>query len=113
MADAVGHAVTKGRPRGAKNVPWDSIIARLRKHPGRWMLLPEMAYVNGRTISVIRRKERRALRLDDGTIRCRTRVGVVLDDRTVMCALYLKFEPRKEKPHVDDPQTDQADVQPN
>ncbi|UUG69636.1 hypothetical protein SEA_FRANSOYER_71 [Microbacterium phage Fransoyer] len=97
--------MTRGRPRGSANIPWSSIIARLRQHPGRWMLLSEMSYVNARTIQVIRKQERRALRLTDGVIRCRPKGLVLLeDDRTVMCALYLKFDPKKERPHAGQPQ---------
>jgi len=63
------------------------------------MLLSEMSYVNDRTIQTVRLRERRALRLDDGVIRCRARSAVLLEDgQTVMCALYLKFEPRKRTP---------------
>lgn len=63
------------------------------------MLPSETSYVNARNIAVVRKMERRALRLDDGTIRCRARNMVVLEDgETVMCALYLKFQPTKERP---------------
>lgn len=89
---------TRGRPTGAANIPWNSIVERLRQHPNRWMLLPEMARVNGRTINVIRKRERRALRLDDGVIRCRRKVAFVIDD-TVICTLILKFEPKEAPPH--------------
>ncbi|AYB70186.1 hypothetical protein SEA_ONEIAGILLIAN_76 [Microbacterium phage OneinaGillian] len=84
-----------GRPKGSTNIPWGSIVARLRKHPGRWMLLPEMRRVPDRTIATIRRRERRELRLDDGVIRCRRRATVWLEDGTVRCILILKFEERK------------------
>lgn len=85
--------MTRGRPRGSGNIPWASIVTRLREQPGRWMLVPEMRRVNGRTIQVIRKQERRALRLDDGVIRCRSRNTFVLDG-VVICTLYLKFEPK-------------------
>lgn len=85
-----------GRPRGSKNIPWASIVARLREHPGRWMLLREMSAVHGRTIAVIRKREHRELRLDDGIIRCRTKAAIVTDEK-VTVTLYLKFDP-KEKP---------------
>lgn len=63
-----------------------------------------MAYVNARTIQVIRRKERRALRLDDGVIRCQRKTAILLEDgETVMCALFLKFVPKKAKPHAEVP----------
>ena len=69
---------------------------RLRQHPDRWILLPEMSSVPERTVEVIRRRERRALRLDDGVIRCtRTARAVVKGQARV--ALQLKFVP-KEKP---------------
>lgn len=84
-----------GRPKGSTNIPWGSVVARLRKHPGRWMLLPEMRSVTDRTIMAIRRQERRELRMNDGVIRCRRRATVWLEDGTVRCALILKFEERK------------------
>lgn len=86
--------MTRGRPRGSGNIPWASIVTRLREQPGRWMLVPEMRRVNGRTIQVIRKQERRALRLDDGVIRCRSRNTFVLDG-VVICTLYLKFDPKE------------------
>lgn len=68
------------------------------------MLPSEMSYVNARTIAVVRKQERRALRLTDGVIRCRARNYVILEDgKTVMCALYLKFQPTKERPHDEHP----------
>lgn len=88
--------MARGRPPGSGNIPWASIVDRLREQPGRWMLVPEMRRVNARTINVIRKKERRALRLEDGTIRCRRKVALVTE-RTVFVTLYLKFDP-KEKP---------------
>lgn len=63
------------------------------------MLLPEMARVNGRTINVIRKRERRALRLDDGVIRCRRKLAYVIDD-VVIVTLFLKFEPKEADPHA-------------
>lgn len=60
------------------------------------MLLPEMRAVHGRTINVIRKRERRELRLTDGTIRCRAKAALVTDEKIVV-TLYLKFDP-KEKP---------------
>ncbi|QNJ55574.1 hypothetical protein SEA_PHINKY_83 [Microbacterium phage Phinky] len=91
-------APRRGRPPGSKSIPWGSIVERLRKQPNRWVLLPEMARVNGRTINVIRKRERRALRLDDGVIRCRRKVAFVVDD-TVIVTLFLKFEPKEAPPH--------------
>lgn len=88
----------RGRPPGASNVPWASIIERLREHPNRWMLLPEMRRVNARTVNVIRKQERRALRLRDGIIRCRMRSPFIEND-TAYGALYLKFEPKEAPTH--------------
>lgn len=90
----------RGRPAGSTNIPWAAIVAKLRKYPNRWMLIPEMASVPDRTIATIRRRERRELRLADGTIRCRRKATVWLDDGTVKCTLILKYEP-KEKKNVD------------
>lgn len=98
---------TRGRPPGAKAIPWDSIVARLREHPDRWMLLSEMAHVSDRTIQVIRKRERRALRIDDGVIRCRRKATAWLPDGTVRCTLFLKFEPKKEKQDGNPPLEDQ------
>lgn len=89
--------MSPGRPSGAQNIPWHSIIARLREHENRWLLVPEMAKVSARTVTVIRRKERRALRLTDGVIRCRIKAGYVDETGAVICTLFLKFVP-KEKP---------------
>lgn len=90
--------MARGRPTGSSNIPWDSIIERLREYPDRWMLLTEMSHVNARTVNVIRKKERRALRLPDGTIRCSMRAGVIVNG-VAYCTLYLKFQPHtKEKP---------------
>jgi len=85
-----------GRPKGSGNVPWDAIVAQLREHPDRWMLLPEMAAVPERTVEVIRRRERRALRLTDGVIRCTRTHSTTIQGRTTV-TLQLKFSP-KEKP---------------
>ncbi|QWY80155.1 hypothetical protein SEA_SALLYK_75 [Microbacterium phage SallyK] len=87
--------VTRGRPRGAKAIPWDRIVARLREHPNRWLLLPEMAKVNARTVMVIRKRERRALRLDDGVIRCRIKAGYVDETGAVIATLYLKLDTKE------------------
>jgi hypothetical protein len=88
--------VTAGRPKGSANVDWASVVARLREQPNTWMLLPEMSAVSGRTIQVIRRRERRALRLDDGEIRVMRKAALVVDD-TVIVTLYTKFVPKREK----------------
>ena len=85
------------RPKGATAIPWDSIVQRLRKHPGRWTLLPEMRSVRPRTIDTIRRKERRQLRLDDGAIYCRVRAATRLEDGTERCTLMLRFVPKPPK----------------
>jgi hypothetical protein len=87
--------VVTGRPAGSTNIPWPAIVAKLRQHEGRWLLLPEMANVSDRTIQVIRRRERRALRLEDGRIQCR-RKATVWTDAGVRCTLYLRFKPKKE-----------------
>jgi hypothetical protein len=81
-----------GRPQGSGNIPWGRIIARLRQHEGRWVLVPEMARVRDRTIQTIRKRERRALRLDDGIIQCRRKATVKIDG-VVYCTLYLRFRP--------------------
>ncbi|QUE25366.1 hypothetical protein SEA_FIZZLES_72 [Microbacterium phage Fizzles] len=87
--------MSRGRPRGSRDIPWQHIITRLREYPGRWMLFPEMVAVNVRTITVIRKRERRALRLDDGVIRCRRKGDLMAaSDDTVVCTLYLKYEPK-------------------
>jgi hypothetical protein len=91
--------VTRGRPQGSKNIPWDAIVARLRRQPNTWMLFGALSAVPDRTIATIRRRERHALRLDDGVIRVRRKATVVVDDR-VLCTLYVKFE-TKEKPHAE------------
>lgn len=83
---------THGRPKGSKNIPWGSIVTKLRKHPGRWMLFPEMSAVPDRTIATIRRRERRELRLDDGVVRCRRKATAWTDDGTVLCTLFLKLD---------------------
>jgi hypothetical protein len=85
-----------GRPKGSANIPWDSIVDRLRKQPGRWLLLPEMSAVPDRTIMTIRRRERRSLRLDDGIIQCRRKATVWTDEGTVRCTLFLHFKPRED-----------------
>lgn len=85
------------RPKGAKGVPWACLVRELRAHPGRWILFPEMGNVSERTIATIRRREVRALRLDDGVIRCRRKATAWTDEGSVRVALILKFEP-KEKP---------------
>lgn len=85
------------RPKGAKDIPWREIVAKLRQHPNRWLLLPELAHVSGRTIDVIRRRERHALRLDDGVIRCRRKAALVHEDGSVVVTLAVKFSPKKPK----------------
>lgn len=85
------------RPKGAKNIPWQAVVARLRRHPGRWLVLPELANVSGRTIEVIRRRERATLRLEDGVIRCRIKAAVAQQDGSVLVTLVTKFDPYPEK----------------
>lgn len=82
------------RTPGSRNIPWESVVNRLREHPGRWMLLPEMRSVAPRTIEVIRRQQRRQLRLEDGKIYCRMRAVTQLDDGTERCTLVLRFIPK-------------------
>jgi hypothetical protein len=53
-----------------------------------------MAMVPARTLTVIRKRERRQLRLDDGVIRARVRATAVLEGQT-LCTLWLKFEPKE------------------
>lgn len=86
----------RGRPAGSANIPWDRIVARLREQPGVWMLLPEMRAVSARTMGVIRKRERRALRLDDGVIRYRMKAPPLHldDDGIVIVTLHLKFDPK-------------------
>jgi hypothetical protein len=88
-----------GRPRGSSNIPWAAIVARLRAQPNTWMMPRELAAASDRTIAVIRRKERAALRLSDGVIRVRRKATVRLGD-AVYCSLYVKFEPKKETPRA-------------
>jgi hypothetical protein len=83
-----------GRPKGSRNIPWGSIVARLRKQPGTWMILPEMRATPYRTIATIRRRERRALRLEDGVIRCRRRAIALTPEGDVIVTLALQFEPK-------------------
>jgi hypothetical protein len=61
------------------------------------MSVPEMAMVPARTLTVIRKRERRGLRLNDGVIRARVRATAVLDGQT-LCTLWLKFEPKETRP---------------
>jgi len=89
---------SRGRPKGSGNFDWDGIVARLREQPGVWIALPDLAKVSARTIETIRRKERRALRMDDGEIRVRRHAAVVVGD-DVLVTLSAQFHP-KEK-HAD------------
>jgi len=89
-----------GRRKGSKNIPWDSIVARLRKHPGRWMLLPEMRSVDPAMVDIIRSRRRRQLQMSDGRIYCRQKAIAQLEDGTLRCTLMLRFIPREdEKDH--------------
>lgn len=87
------------RTKGAKTIPWARIVAELRAHPNRWILFPEMASVTERTIVVIRRRQRRQLRLDDGIIRCRRKTTTWTDEGTIRCTLLLRYEPKEITPH--------------
>lgn len=71
------------------------MVARLRRHPGKWILLPEMRNVPDGMVDVIRNRRRRALRMEDGVIRCRTRASVWLPDGQIRRTLILKWEPAK------------------
>lgn len=84
-----------GRPKGSTNVAWTTIVAHLQRHPDRWVVLPEMAAVPARTIAVIRRRERRALRIDGGVVRCRVKARAWTDDGREIVSLSLKFERKK------------------
>ncbi len=84
-----------GRTKGSKNLPWDAMVARLRAHPGRWILLPEMRAVPPQMINVIRERRRRQLRLPDGKIYCRQRAIAQLEDGTIRCTLILRFVPHE------------------
>lgn len=84
-----------GRPKGSRNIPWDAIVERLRRHPGRWMMVPEMAAVPERMITVIRERQRRALRLPDAIIRVRVRASVTDEDGNRTVTLKLKYEPKE------------------
>ena len=82
-----------GRTKGSKNLPWDAMVARLRKYPGRWILLPEMRSVDPAMIDIIRSRRRRQLHLDDGKIYCRRRATAQLPDGSIRCTLLLRFVP--------------------
>lgn len=86
-----------GRPQGSRNIDWASVITQARRTPGLWVAPPELAAVSQRTVAVIRRRERRILRMDDGVLRCRVKAGVTLMGVTTV-TLFVKFEKKKEKP---------------
>lgn len=85
-----------GRPAGSVNIPWPAIVQRARAHAGRWILPTELAATPARTIMVIRRRERRALRLDDGVIRCRVKARAWTQSGQEICTLMVRFD-RKER----------------
>lgn len=58
---------------------------------------PELASTPSRTIVVIRRRQRRALRLDDGILRCRVKARAWVNDREVV-TLSIRFD-KKETAH--------------
>lgn len=87
----------KGRPKGSKNVPWEAIVQRCVEQPGTWLLPVELTSVPLRTIQVIRRRERLALRLKGGVIRCRVK-GVVKIGDVESCTLFVMYDPKKESP---------------
>lgn len=86
-----------GRPAGSTNIPWDALVARARLHAGRWIIPPELASVPARTIIVIRLRQRHALRLDDGVIRCRAKARAWKDGREIV-TLSIKFEKKEAAP---------------
>lgn len=102
----------RGRPKNSKNIPWDQVVAKVRKYPGVWMLLPEMRYVSARHVITIRRRERRALRLEDGVIRAQRRTTVWLEDGTVRCDIILKFVAKKGEPDGSEVQRRQSKAVP-
>ncbi len=83
-----------GRPKGSTNVPWDEVVAYLRQHRNLWVVPPAMVAVPERTIEVIRRQQRPALKLTDGIIRVRVKAHVTIEDRT-LCTLAMKFVPKE------------------
>lgn len=82
------------RTKGVPNIPWFSIVKRLRMHPDRWLVVPELSDVPERTLEVIRRRQRPALRMEDGIIRARVRAHITLEGRTTL-TLILKFSPKE------------------
>lgn len=85
----------KGRPQGSSNIPWEAIVARCVEQPNTWLLPIELAAVSLRTVQVIRRRERRALRLSHGKIYCRVKGKLKLGDAEV-CTLFVRYQPTKE-----------------
>jgi hypothetical protein len=79
---------------GSTNIPWAAIVEQLRLSPDRWLALPEMAAVPERTVDVIRGRQRAALRLEHGTVRCRIQASIENEGR-VTCTLILKYEPKE------------------
>lgn len=86
-----------GRTKGAKNLPWTDMIARLRKYPGRWILLPEMRNVDYQMVRIIRERRRPALQMDDGKVYCRVKAIVETDDGKIRCTIITKFIPHENK----------------
>lgn len=91
------------RPAGSRNIPWERIVDELRAKPERWRLFPEMIGVSDRVITTLRRRERRALRLDDGAIRYRRKATTPRADGRIICDVWLRFVPRQtgETPNAD------------
>lgn len=85
-----------GRPQGSRNIDWASVITQARRTPGLWVLPVELSAVTERTVMAIRRRERRALRMPDGVLRCRVKAGVTVSGVTLV-TLLVKFE-KKETP---------------
>lgn len=86
------------RPQGSTNIPWGQLVTAARRRPGSWTFPPELIGVPFRTVAVIRRRERPALRLEDGTINVRRLHTTQLQDGKIICTLAIKFDPKKEAP---------------
>lgn len=80
-----------GRPKGSSNIDWASVVTQARRTPGMWIMPVELAAVRERTVEVIRRRQRRHLRLPDGVLRCRVKAGVTVHGVTLV-TLMVKFE---------------------
>lgn len=81
-----------GERKGKPNIPWQRIVRQLRERPGTWRLFPEMVGTPFRTVDVVRKRQRPALRTEGGVVRARPRNKAWLDDGRIVCDLYLSFE---------------------